>query len=135
MSAEKSRAKKNLKRKLMIHVRPPRPQRSHYSSVRSFGILLWPETGNGTSTPLAVKKNKKKGEGAVWKEQLYNISRCICTFNRDVKLLLNVAFFSKKRMCLDIIPTCQLDAINLKCHLKPPKIDHREGHQKSVQLL
>ena len=33
--------KKKLKRKLMIHVRPPRPQRSHYSSasVRSFGIL------------------------------------------------------------------------------------------------
>ena len=26
-------------------------------------ILLWPETGNGTSTPLAVKKNKKKGKG------------------------------------------------------------------------
>jgi len=31
---------------------------------QKYAILLWPETGNGTSTPLAVKKNKKKADWA-----------------------------------------------------------------------
>ena len=80
-------------------------------------ILLWPETGNGTSTPLAVKTNKNKACGAAWKEGLYNKSfKVYCRFLvNDINFLLN------KRMCLDISSTGPVDARSLKSHSKPPK--------------